>query len=441
LDLTKDPINLLIRQIATPASIGMFFSTMYYVVDNFYAGMLSSTALAGISLAAPVFFMGQAISIGIGQGTNALVGNARGANDHRLAEQLAGHALSFSWIASLSMGLLILLLAPTLFSLMGADENYSSESFKYLSIVLPMLAVSSYGMAANGILNAQGDTKTMRNSLIVAFIANIILDPLFMFGFGWGITGLAAATAVTQLGSAIYLTIKVKKSPLGDSLSLKNLKPNWAHYKAVIKQSVPASGNLFLVALGSLIITTAVTQFGEAAVAGHGIALRIEQLVLLPTIGLNIAVLSLISVNYGAREYQRMDRVTIEAIKLGAGLMIFGGALIFIFARPLISLFADNPAVIEVGVSYLRIEALILPAYVLVFVSAATLQGVKTPLVPVYFNIVRTMLLPATFIFIALTLLETGIYGIWWSIAIATWLIAMVQFFHMRNRIQSVDKG
>jgi putative MATE family efflux protein len=304
-----------------------------------------------------------------------------------------------------------------------------------------MLAVSSYGMAANGILNAQGDTKTMRNSLIVAFIANIILDPLFMFGFGWGITGLAAATAVTQLGSAIYLTIKVKKSPLGDSLSLKNLKPNWAHYKAVIKQSVPASGNLFLVALGSLIITTAVTQFGEAAVAGHGIALRIEQLVLLPTIGLNIAVLSLISVNYGAREYQRMDRVTIEAIKLGAGLMIFGGALIFIFARPLISLFADNPAVIEVGVSYLRIEALILPAYVLVFVSAATLQGVKTPLVPVYFNIVRTMLLPATFIFIALTLLETGIYGIWWSIAIATWLIAMVQFFHMRNRIQSVDKG
>jgi Na+-driven multidrug efflux pump len=66
---------------------------------------------------------------------------------------------------------------------------------------------------------------------------------------------------------------------------------------------------------------------------------------------------------------------------------------------------------------------------------------VKTPLVPVYFNIVRTMLLPATFIFIALTLLETGIYGIWWSIAIATWLIAMIQFFHMRNRIQSVDKG
>ncbi len=433
MDLSKDPIRQLIKQIATPASIGMFFSTMYYVVDNFYAGMLSSTALAGIALAAPIFFMGQAISIGIGQGTNALVGHARGKNNQAEAEKLAGHALSFSWIVPLIVGLSILFFAPYLFTLMGAEGSYTSETMKYLVIVLPMLAVSSYSMAANGILNAQGDTKSMRNSLMVAFLANIILDPLFMFGFGWGITGLAAATALTQMGSATYMTIKVKQSALGNCFSLTNLRPNWPHYQALIKQSLPASGNLFLVALGSLVITTAVAQFGEEAVAGHGIALRIEQLVLLPTIGLNIAVLSLISVNFGAQEYQRMNHITVEAIKIGTSLMVIGGVLIFTFARPLISLFADNPAVIEIGVSYLRIEAIILPAYVLVFVSAATLQGVKQPLVPMFFNVIRTLLLPISFIFIALTLFQTGIYGVWWSIAIASWMVAVVQFIHMRR--------
>lgn len=436
MDLTKDPIKLLIRKIATPASIGMFFSTMYYVVDNFYAGMLSSTALAGISLAAPIFFMGQAVAIGIGQGTNALVGHARGSGNLAEAKKLAGHALSFSWIISLLVGLSILTAAPSLFSLIGAEGEYTFETLKYLSIVLPLLAVSSFGMAANGILNSLGDTKSMRNSLFVAFFANILLDPLFIFGFGWGVYGLAIATVITQLGSATYLTYKVKQSQLADCLTLSNLKPNWSHYKALIKQSMPASGNLFLVALGSLVITAAVAQFGEEAVAGHGIALRIEQLVLLPTIGLNIAVLSLISVNYGGKHYQRMDHVTVEAIKIGTSLMVLGSILIFTLARPLISLFADNPAVIEVGVSYLRVEAIILPAYVLVFVSAATLQGLKRPVVPMYFNVVRTLLLPISFIFIALTLLETGIYGIWWSIAIASWMIAVVQFMHMRNLIK-----
>jgi putative MATE family efflux protein len=439
LNLTQDPVQLLIRRIALPASIGMFFSTMYYMVDNFYAGMLSSTALAGIALAGPVFFMGQAISIGIGQGTNALVGNARGAEDHVLARQLAGHALSFSWLISLTVGLLILLFAPHLFNLMGADSNYSSETLAYLSIMLPTLAISSYGMAANGILNAQGDTKSMRNSLMVAFFANILLDPLFIFVFDWGIMGLAAATAVTQLGSALYLTIKVRRSELGACLDMRNLSPDWQHYKALLKQSIPASGNLFLIAIGSLVITSAVTQFGESAVAGHGIAMRIEQLVLLPTIGLNIAVMSLVSTNYGAKQYQRMDHITYEAIKLGVTVMLIGGAIVFVFAPFLVGLFTDNQDVINVGVSYLRVEALILPAYVLTFVSGATLQAVKKPLIPVYFNVVRTVLLPATFISLALTLIHTGIYGIWWSIAIATWFIATIQFMHMRKLIKAVN--
>ncbi|HDY86219.1 MAG TPA: hypothetical protein ENH74_11160 [Methylophaga sp.] len=107
LDLIRDPIPQLLRKIAIPASVGMFFNTMYYVVDNFYAGMLSSTALAGISLAAPIYFMGLAISIGVGQGTSALVGNSLGAARQQEAEQIAGSALSFAWVCALAMGLLV----------------------------------------------------------------------------------------------------------------------------------------------------------------------------------------------------------------------------------------------------------------------------------------------------------------------------------------------
>tara|TARA_R110001583_G_scaffold173287_1_gene327251 strand:- start:94217 stop:95536 length:1320 start_codon:yes stop_codon:yes gene_type:complete len=439
LDLIHDPIPQLLRKIAIPASVGMFFNTMYYVVDNFYAGMLSSTALAGISLAAPIYFMGLAISIGVGQGTSALVGNSLGSGRQQEAEQIAGSALSFAWICAFSIGLLVLLSAPSLFSIMGAEGDYSSDALNYLSIILPTLAFLAHGMAANGILNTLGDTTSFRNSLIVAFLANIVLDPLFMFSFGWGVYGLATATALTQLGSAIYLTIKVRQSRLGNCLTITNLWPNLSHYGSLIRQSLPASGNMFLIALGSIIVTAAVTQFGEDAVAGLGIALRIEQLILLPTIGINIAVLSLVSVNFGAKHYQRMEQVALDSITIGSVLMIFGGILLFIFARPLIALFADNPAVIEVGVGYLRVEAVILPAYVLAFVSGAVLQGMKQPEIPMYFNIVRQLLLPLTFITIALTIIGTDIYGVWWSIAIASWMTASVQFLHMRRRVKQQD--
>lgn len=436
MNLSKDPIRQLLRKLAIPASVGMFFNTMYYIVDNFYAGMLSSTALAGISLAAPIYFMGLAISIGIGQGANALVGNALGAGKQQQAQKIAGHAISFSWISALIVGLVILISAPQLFALMGADGNYIDDALRYLTIILPALVFLAHGMAANGILNSLGDTVSFRNSLIAAFLANIVLDPLFMFGFGWGVYGLAAATALTQLATAIYLTIKVRQSTLGKSLIPANLIPSWLYYSPLLRQSLPASMNMFLMALGSIVITAAVAQFGEDAVAGLGVALRIEQLMLLPTVGLNIAVLSIVSVNFGGQQYQRMTKAALESIAIGVSIMIISGIALFIFAPSLLSLFTNNPAVIAIGTGYLRVEAIVLPAYVISFISGAVLQGMKRPMIPLYFNIVRQLILPLTFIAIALTILNTSIFGVWWSIAIATWITAIVQLLHMRKTIK-----
>ena len=130
MDLTKDPIPHLLKKIAVPASVGMFFNTMYYIVDNYYAGMLSSTALAGLSLAAPIYFMGIAVSIGVGQGTNALVGNARGEGRHDLAEEIAGQALSFAWLSAIIIGLTVLFFASDLFHLMGAEGAYLNDALK-----------------------------------------------------------------------------------------------------------------------------------------------------------------------------------------------------------------------------------------------------------------------------------------------------------------------
>ena len=141
------------------------------------------------------------------------------------------------------------------------------------------------------------------------------------------------------------------------------------------------------------------------------------------------------SVNFGAKQFARMEQASLDSIKIGTALMVLGGILIFAFARPLIALFTANESVINTGVGYLRIEAIILPAYVLSFVAGAVLQGMKRPLIPMYFNIVRQLLLPLIFIVIALGIFGFGIYGVWGSIAIATWITASVQYVHMHKQV------
>jgi Na+-driven multidrug efflux pump len=131
-----------------------------------------------------------------------------------------------------------------------------------------------------------------------------------------------------------------------------------------------------------------------------------------------------------------METVAFDSITIGTSIMLVSGIFIFIFAPLLISLFTDSSAVIDVGTGYLRVEAFVLPAYVISFVAGAVLQGMKQPIIPLYFNIVRQLLLPLSFITIALHIIGTDIFGIWWSIAIATWVTAIVQFLHMHHKIK-----
>ena len=431
MDLIHDPIPRLLKTLALPASVGMLFSTLYYIVDNYFAGLLSASALAGLAIAAPVYFIGSAIAIGIGQATNAIVGNALGEDNPKKAAHIAGQALSFSWISASLLGLLILWLADDIFAMMQAHGPYIQHAHQYLAIILPTMAISAHGMTANGILNSQGDTRSFRNSLIVAFFANIALNPLFMFTFELGVAGLALATVVTQLGNAIYLSYKIQLTRLRPAWHIQHLKPCLNHYWTITRQALPASLNMLLIAAGSIILTAAVARFGESAVAGLGIGLRIEQLALLPSIGINIAVLSLTSVNYGAGQWVRLRYIANDAIKIGGGLMILGGVLVYSLAHPLVSLFSQQPDVIAIGVSYLRIEALIMPAYVLSFIASAVLQGIKRPTIPMYFNLLRQIVLPMLFIAIALIMFKAPIEGVWWSIAIATWLAVLVQVWHL----------
>jgi len=297
--LTTRPIPALIREVAVPASVGFFFNTMFNAVDTWYGGRISTQALAALSLSLPVFFLIVAVGSGLGAGTTALIGTALGKGDRRAAETFAAQGLFFAIAVSAVLTLAGIAGSRPLFSSLGASGEYLRISLAYMDVIFAgsIFFVTNYMLSA--ILNALGNTKPFRNFLIAGCLLNAILDPWFIYG-GFGVppmsfAGIALATILIQAMGSAYLFFKVRQTPLMAACCLESFRPRLTPCLEIARQGLPAAANLFTIGLGIFVITYFVSGFGKEAVAAYGAAMRIEQIMLLPTIGLSTATLAIVA--------------------------------------------------------------------------------------------------------------------------------------------------
>lgn len=433
-DLIKDPIPRLIRTIALPASIGFFFNTMYNVVDVYYVGMLSTEMVAALSLTFPIFFIIIAFGIGISQGVTALIANALGNEDSGRATILSIQSFSFAAVFSVILTAAGLAVAPALFGILGAKESYLTNALAYMNIILLGTAFFLIQFNINASLNAKGDTKSYRNVLIGGFVLNLVLDPLFMFGGlgvpAMGIKGVALATVVIQALGCAYMYSAFKKANLCESIFCRHLIPDWKIFKEIMQQGLPASANMLTVAAGVFVITFYISKYGPASVAAFGIATRIEQMVLIPTVGLNIAVLSVTGQNNGAGQFARIREVWIRSLWYGFLLMLGGSALVLLLPHEMMRLFTTDDDVVAVGVQYLQIAALAFFGYVVLFVTTAVLQGLKRPMYAIWIGLTRQIAAPVLVFWLLAVVLGWRLSGIWWGILIITWTTALFTWWY-----------
>ena len=442
--LTTAPIPKLIRTIAIPACIGFFFNTMYNVVDTYFGGLHSTEALAALSLSFPVFFIFIAIGSGISGGLTALIANALGAGSREKASRYIAQGLSFGVIVSVFLTILGLSTAPFLFRILGATESYLSLALSYMNVIMYGTIGFIFVFFLNGFLSAIGNTKAYRNFLITGFFLNFIFNTWFMFGGlgvpALGLSGVALGTVVVQIIGIAYLGYKVREAHLiGKALTWNDLKPDWSIYRDILAQGLPGSFGMMTVALGIFIITYFISIFGEGAVAAYGIATRIEQITLLPLIGLNIAVLTLIGQNYGAKRFDRVREVYRTALRYGAALSLIATVFLFAVAGPLMKVFTADATIILTGVIYLRIAAFVAAAYMILFMSDAAMRGMKRPLFFLWLGIARQIVLPALVFTVLIRYLHTGIIGIWWVIVAIAWSAALVALWFVRRILSHIS--
>jgi len=239
---------------------------------------------------------------------------------------------------------------------------------------------------------------------------------------------------VIQALGNFYLFARTRRTGLLSG-SLHDLVPERRAYLELFKQGFPSSLNMLTVGLGIFVITWFVGRYGRDAVAAYGIATRIEQIALMPIMGMNVATLALVAQNYGARRLERVLETVQTALKAGVVLMGFGTAAVFVWAAPLMRLFTKDPAVVEIGANYLHIEVFVFIAYVILYTSVSVLQGLKRPVFPLVLGLMRQIVLPLPVFHLLAVLLGWGLYGIWWGILVVTWGAALVAVLYVLRTV------
>ena len=444
LKLTKDPIWFLLRKVTIPASVGSLFQTFYNLVDTWFAGRISAEAIAAIAKSFPIYFIIIAIGVGLTAGTNTLIGNNIGANNKKKASLFVAQSIIFAIFLSILVTFFGLGVSDFLLSIMGSDQEGIILSRKYLDIIFYGTIIVLIQISLNGTLNAQGDTKSYRNVLIFSFFLNIFLNPLFIFGYGFipafGIAGLAIATVVSQFIGLLYLAHKVYCCELKQYLKFKCFIPKFNLLGELIYQTIPVMFSMLLIGVGIFNILYFIGQFGDLATAGYGAALRIEQVFLLPVIGLNTAVLSIGGQNFGARSYDRLRELYKKALTFGSAFMICAGLIIFFGAEFLVSLFTDNLEAIKHGVIYLKVAALIGPIYPVFFITTAIFQAVKKPLYSLYMSILRLTALPFLSLWYVINIRGGNYEDIFYTILMTNWLMGIAVLMFIGYFLNNVFK-
>ena len=444
MNLIKDSISSLLKKIAFPASVATLFQTLFNIVDTYFAGKISSDALSALAKSFPIYFILIAASVGVTVGGTSLIANSIGEKNRENILRYFGQTIIYGIILSILVTIVGLLFASEIFALMGSTINVINLGLKYTNVIFSGSVIFISVVALNSLLHAEGDTKTFRNVLILSFFLNIILNPLFIFGYGpippMGMTGIGVATIICQIIAFLLLLKKIIKSKTIKNISLKYFYPNFTFLVKIFYQSAPISAALFMISIGNFIILAYISKFGEPAVAGYGSAARFEQILLLPVLGLNTAIISIVGQNFGAKEYLRVKQSYYQAIVYGTIIMVIAGSIIFLSADKIVSIFTNDVVVISYGTTYLKISALIFPAYPIYFISNGFFMALKKSSYAMNLNIVRNVLLPIPTIFFAI-FIGGSFKNFFWSYCLFNWIFAVLLFtfvsIYIKNKLYS----
>jgi len=341
--LTEGPILKSLVRLSIPIILANILQTAYQITDTFWVGRLGTVAVAAVSISFPIIFLIISFGGGLAMAGTILVAQYKGKQDQKTINHITYQTLLMVIIVSAVLSIIGYFLSPHLINLMGVEPNVFSEAIIYMKIsFLGMIFMFAY-MVFQSLMRGVGDVKTPMYIVLGTVLLNLILDPLFIFGYkfipSFGVAGAAVATVGTQgLAAVIGIFILIKGNHQ-IQLRLDDLKPDFGLIKKMFKIGIPASIEHSTRALGMTVMTFLVTAFGTCTLAAYGIGTRILSFVIVPALGLSIATSTLVGQNIGAGKIKRAEKITKLSSFTGFIVLTIIGIIMFLFAEQISTIF------------------------------------------------------------------------------------------------------
>ena len=442
--------------LAWPIIMANILQTAYQLIDTFWLGRLGANAVAAVSISFPILFLVLSLGAGLTLAGTVIVSQYKGANDWEMIDFTASQTVFIVFLISILLAILGYVAASPLMNLVGAGPEILNDSVTYFQ-------VSSFGFVFlfmffvfQSLMRGIGNVLLPMYIVLGTVLLNLVLDPLFIFGYGsiegYGVAGAAIASVITQGLSAaagLYILFRGKQ---GIKIKLSSMKLEFRWVKRMFELGIPASLEQSSRAAAMTVMVMLVTSYGSEVVAAYGIGARILSLVIVPSIGMGIATTTLVGQSIGAGQIKRAEKIG----DLSAKIAFFGltgiGLLLFLFAESLTAFFVPNdPQVIKDGAKFIRIMSLSFGLLGVQQVLNGVFNGSRFTQASMLISIFSLWVVRFPLAFILSTKTVLSFEGIWWAFPISNLIAALVAFSYyktgywkirtFRNRNEWLESG
>ncbi|CAM3659802.1 MATE family efflux transporter [Erysipelothrix urinaevulpis] len=428
-----EPMLPLIIKMSLPAMLSMFIQSLYNVVDSYFVAQISEPALRATSLSFPIQILIIAIAVGTGVGVNSFVARSLGAGRKKDADSAVMHGVVLAIISWLIFIVFRLFFVQKFFTLFTSDAEVIAMGTSYLSIVSVGAIFTLLQILGEKALQGTGNMMIPMTSQLVGAITNIILDPIFIFVFGWGIEGAAIATVIGQFfGAMVTLYGLFSKKSVFD-LNIKGFTWDNSTVKKIYEVGFPSILMQSLGAFLTIFLNGIIIQFSEVAVSVLGVYFKLESFVMMPVFGLGQGILPIIGFNYGAKNSDRIHEAYRYGVLISLLLLSVGFVIFQVFPAQLMGIFSHDEAMIRMGVITLRLISLYFIPASLGIVNSTFFQSLGLGNYSLIVSFLRQMgiLLP-----IAYLMSNFGLHFVWLAYPIAETLTLLISTKLRRKAIR-----
>ena len=433
-------INPLLVKLSVPMMISMLVQALYNVVDSVFVSWVSEEALTAVSLAFSLQNMMIAVGVGTGVGVNAMLSKSLGEKNQKRANATAENGIFLSACSFLVFLVIGLTCIKPYFYAQTSDDAIALQGIRYLSVC----CIFSLGLftqtMGEKLLAATGRTQLSMISQLVGAVVNIILDPIFIFGYCGealsGTTGAAVATVIGQFcGAGMTLYFNTRKNP-DIQLDFKGFRPSAKAIGRIYAVGLPSIAMQCVGSLMTFGMNLILMAFSSTAVAVFGVYFKLQSFVFMPIFGLNNGMVPIISYNYGARRPERVKKTIRLAVCYAEGIMVLGFCIFEFFPGQVLGLFSASQAMLTIGIPAMRIICLHFLLAGTSIVLSSVFQALGNGLFSLIVSVCRQLfvLLPAAWL-----LARTGsVNNVWWAFLIAeivSVLMSLAFYAHINKTI------